>query len=80
MDRAGVCQRLYEIMTTSDIIANLREEARSRGLTISEIARRSGIGRSRVSEILNGRRLNATFRTLARLADAIGIDIVTKSR
>jgi len=67
-------------MTTSDIIANLREEARSRGLTISEIARRSGIGRSRVSEILNGRRLNATFRTLARLADAIGIDIVTKSR
>lgn len=67
-------------MTSSDIIRKLRDEARARGMTHAEIARRSGIGRSRVSEILNGRRLNATIRTLARLADAIGIEIVTKSR
>lgn len=52
----------------------LKEVIAEKGVTITEIAEKSGIEKGNVSTYVNGRR-QPTIETLEKLADAIGVPI-----
>lgn len=54
--------------------AGARALRRRAGLTLQELAERSGLASSTLSKIENGQ-LSPTFETLLRLADGLGIDV-----
>jgi transcriptional regulator with XRE-family HTH domain len=54
--------------------AGARTLRRRAGLTLQELAERSGLAASTLSKIENGQ-LSPTFETLLRLADGLGIDV-----
>jgi hypothetical protein len=53
----------------------LREERQRQGLSLDAVSERSGLIKSMLSELENGRRLNPTLETLYRYALAIGMHI-----
>lgn len=53
-------------------IRQLREE---RGLTQTELARKSGLAQPTLSELERGSKTNPSLKVLRRLADALGIDV-----
>lgn len=53
---------------------SLREERKARGLTQQELADRSGLTKSYVSDVERGER-NVTFENLLRLVRAIGVSL-----
>ena len=62
--------------------STLRERRRAAGLSLDDVASRSGIGRSAVAAIERGANENPTVNTLARVASALGgriaLDFVAK--
>lgn len=62
VNREGLAARVGE---------RLRDLRRSRGLSLSEVARRSGVGKGTLSELEAGRR-NATLETLFAVTAALG--------
>lgn len=52
----------------------LKEVIAEKGMTITEVAEKSGIEKGNVSTYVNGRR-QPTIETLEKLADAIGVPI-----
>ncbi len=56
-------------------LSALREARQSRGLSLSEIARRSDIDLASLSRLETGKNPNPTFETLSRYADALGLRI-----
>ncbi len=55
-----------------EALSALRQARQSRGLSLSEIARRSGIDLASLSRLETGKNPNPTFETLSRYADAMG--------
>ena len=54
-------------------LSALSHARQSRGLSLSEIARRSGIDLASLSRLETGKNPNPTFETLSRYADAMGL-------
>ncbi len=54
-------------------LGRLKAERERRGLSLGDVASRSGIDKSRLSKLENAPHPNPTFRTLMRIADAIGV-------
>ena len=64
------------MQTIGDIVArNLRALRVERGLTVSELARRSGVAKGTVSKLEAGQATNPTVETLWALADALGASL-----
>jgi transcriptional regulator with XRE-family HTH domain len=64
------------MQTIGDIVArNLRALRVERGLTVSELARRSGVAKGTVSKLEAGQATNPTVETLWSLADALGASL-----
>jgi DNA-binding XRE family transcriptional regulator len=53
-------------------LARLKEERLAAGLTLAEVAERSGIDKSALSRLEHGQQVNPTYETLWRYAAAIG--------
>ena len=54
-------------------LVDLKRARQERGLSLSEIARRSGIDLASLSRLEGGKNPNPTFETLSRYADALGL-------
>ena len=54
-------------------LVELKRARRDRGLSLSEISRRSGIDLASLSRLEAGKNPNPTFETLSRYADALGL-------
>jgi DNA-binding phage protein len=55
------------------VLAALKRARQERGLSASEVARRSGIDLAAVSRLEGGKNPNPTFETLSRYAEALGL-------
>ncbi|MFB3892339.1 MAG: helix-turn-helix domain-containing protein [Phycisphaerae bacterium] len=64
-----------ELTAMRDAMVLLKRQREARGLALGEVARRSGIDKSRLSKLENDPRSNPTMATLTRLADAIGVKL-----
>jgi DNA-binding phage protein len=53
-------------------IIDLRREREARGLSLAEVAERSGIDKAALSRLENGQQSNPTVNTLTRYARALG--------
>ncbi len=54
-------------------LIELREARQTRGLSLSEVSRRSGIDLASLSRLEGGKNPNPTFETLSRYAQALGL-------
>ena len=54
----------------------LKRERQAQGLSLSDVERRTGIGRAALSRLENQTELNPTFVTLTRYAEALGKEVV----
>ncbi len=54
-------------------LVDLKRARQDRGLSLSEISRRSGIDLASLSRLEGGKNPNPTFETLSRYADALGL-------
>jgi DNA-binding phage protein len=54
-------------------LIELRSARQTRGLSLSEISRRSGIDLASLSRLEGGKNPNPTFETLSRYAEALGL-------
>jgi DNA-binding phage protein len=59
-----------------EAFALLRTERQSRGISLAQLRQATGIGRSALSRLENNPEANPTITTLARVADALGKQIV----
>jgi len=57
------------------MLAELKKHRQRRGLTLADVAERSGMDRSAVSRLENGVYVNPTVDTLHRYAEAVGAEI-----
>jgi transcriptional regulator with XRE-family HTH domain len=53
-------------------MASLREERERQGLSLGDVAKRSGIDKAALSRLEGGQHLNPTWNTLTRYAAALG--------
>ena len=63
-----------------EAIDALRRERQAQGLSLSDVERRSGIGRAALSRLENETELNPTVVTLTRYAEALGKEVVVSFR
>ncbi len=61
-----------------DAFKALKAERQSQGLSLSDIERRSGIGRAALSRLENETEPNPTVTTLTRYAEALGKRLVVR--
>jgi len=61
-------------VVAANVVRLLREEREKRGLSMNEVAQRSGLSHSIISLVERDLR-NPTLDTLLRIAEAIGIDL-----
>ena len=54
----------------------LKRERQSQGLSLSDVEKRTGIGRAALSRLENETELNPTVVTLSRYAEALGKEVV----
>ncbi len=59
-----------------DAFTLLRAERQAKGISLAELRDRTGIGRSALSRLENDPDANPTITTLARVADALGKQVV----
>jgi DNA-binding phage protein len=62
-----------ELVALHDAMMALKREREARGLSLADVAERSGIDKSRLSKLESDPRSNPTLATLTRIADAIGV-------
>jgi DNA-binding Xre family transcriptional regulator len=62
-----------ERMVIIKAFAELKRMREERGLSLADVAERSGIDKSRLSKLENDPYPNPTFNTLMRIADALGV-------
>ncbi len=67
--------RKAELTALRDAMTLLKQEREMRGLSLGEVARRSGIDKSRLSKLESDSRSNPTLATLTRIAGAIGVKL-----
>jgi|HubBroStandDraft_5_1064220.scaffolds.fasta_scaffold476498_2 DNA-binding Xre family transcriptional regulator len=83
-ERAEIVSRARELKKArqsavaqlQEAFALLRSERQSRGISLAELRDRTGIGRSALSRLENDPEANPTITTLARIAEALGKQIV----
>jgi DNA-binding XRE family transcriptional regulator len=63
---------LGELMVLHQVMAALRQERERQGLTLAELAKRSGIDQAALSKLETGAHGNPTLDTLYRIALALG--------
>lgn len=63
-------------LETKELLHRLKKEREDAGLTLSDVADRTGMDKGAISRLENGRQPNPTVETLARYATAIGKQIV----
>lgn len=63
---------LGELMVVHQVMAALRQERERQGLTLAELAKRSGIDQAALSKLETGAHGNPTLETLYRIALALG--------
>jgi transcriptional regulator with XRE-family HTH domain len=56
-----------------DALARLRQERQARGLSLADVAERSGIDPATLSRLDGGKNPNPTYETLSRFAEAVGL-------
>jgi len=64
-----------ELMALQSAMTILMRERKARGLSLGDVAERSGIDKSRLSKLENDPRSNPTLATLTRSASAIGVKV-----
>ena len=64
-----------EYLDLLEMLGKLRKHRESQGLSLADIADRSGMDRSAISRLENGQYLNPTVDTLYRYAQAVGAEI-----
>jgi len=64
-------------MTSAQLTTTLKAHAESVGITISDIADVTGISRSNVSRILNGKQ-DGKLSSIFKIADCIGVTLEIK--
>ena len=64
-----------EYLDLLEMLGKLKKHRESQGLTLADIADRSGMDRSAISRLENGQYLNPTLDTLYRYAQAVGAEI-----
>jgi hypothetical protein len=55
-----------------EFLSTLRREREARGLSLADVADRSGIGKAALSRLENGLQPNPTLATIQRYAEALG--------
>lgn len=63
-------------MSLLSVLASFKLEREKQGLTLAEVAGRSGLDTAMLSRLENGKLLNPTVSTLARYAAALGLQLV----
>jgi len=71
--RREAWEHAQEIQQAHEAMKLLRAERERRGMTLDDVARRSGIDRSRLSKLETDLGANPTLRTVHRVAKAIGV-------
>lgn len=64
-----------ERIALRDAMLSLKTQREARGLSLGDVADRSGIDKSRLSKLENDPDANPTLTTLTRIADAIGVKL-----
>ena len=67
--------RQGDLLTLLSTLATLRLERERQGLSLADVAGRSGLDKSMLSRLENGKILNPTVTTLWRYADAVGMSL-----
>jgi hypothetical protein len=63
-----------------EAMRKLKRERKAQGLSLSDVEKRSGIGRAALSRLENETELNPTVVTLSRYAEALGKEVVVNFR
>ncbi len=66
---------LGEYLTLRQALVQLKKHREKHGLSLSEVATRSGIDKAALSRLENGRQTNPTVDTLYRYAEAVGAQL-----
>lgn len=64
-----------EYLDLRAMLSTLKKHRERQGLTLSDVAERSGMDRAAISRLENGVYVNPTIDTLYRYAQAVGADI-----
>lgn len=64
-----------EYLDLRAMLAELKKHRQRQGLSLADVAERSGMDRSAVSRLENGVYVNPTIDTLYRYAEAVGVEI-----
>ena len=64
-----------EYLDLRAMLAELKRHRQRQGLSLADVAERSGMDRSAVSRLENGVYVNPTVDTLYRYAEALGVEI-----
>jgi DNA-binding XRE family transcriptional regulator len=57
------------------VLEQLKLKRQNAGLSLADISSRTGMSRSAISNLENGKRKNPTFETVLRYADAVGFGL-----
>lgn len=71
---------LGEVMQLRQVVFALKQERERQGLTLAQLAERTGIDPAPLSRLETGKTLNPTWGTLQRIAAALGKEIVCELR
>lgn len=55
-------------------MSQLKMERERQGLTLTQVAERTGIDQAALSRLETGKQVNTTVETLSRIADALGVE------
>jgi transcriptional regulator with XRE-family HTH domain len=67
-------------LKTQELLAGLRQERARQKVTLAELAERTGCDPAVLSRLFTGRQANTTLSTLARIANALGKEVVHSLR
>jgi DNA-binding phage protein len=67
---------LGEYLHTQELLRALRQERERQHLTLAQLAKRTGYDSAVLSRLLSGRQTNTTLATVARIANALGKEVV----
>jgi transcriptional regulator with XRE-family HTH domain len=67
---------LGEYLHAQELLRALRQERERQQLTLAQLAERTGYDPAVLSRLFTGRQANTTLATLARIANALGKEVV----
>ena len=69
-------ERIATIRQVTRLVEQLKAAREEQGLSLADLTRLTGMDRSALSKLETGQRLNPTFETLVRYAEAVGKRLV----